>query len=201
MIATEPLPASVWDDIGLAEHGLFGDASRYLVYAQRTADDRIAIGGRSVDYHFGSAVDARFDRDERVMQKVVEALHQMLPQTRGFAITHRWGGAFGIPRDLVSSVSFDPATGIGVGGSYVGDGVAASNLTGRTLCDLVLERETPLVKLPWIVRRPRPWEPEPLRWLGVKAVRVLGESSDHYEFRTGRTPRVRKAMYDFFVRK
>jgi glycine/D-amino acid oxidase-like deaminating enzyme len=198
MIATEPLPASVWEDIGLAENGLFGDASRYLVYAQRTADDRIAIGGRSVDYHYGSAVAPRFDQDARVERKVTLALHQMLPQVRDFAVTHRWGGAFGIPRDLVSSLSFDPVTGIAVGGSYFGDGVAASNLTGRTLCDLLLERETPLVMLPWIVRRPRRWEPEPLRWLGVSVGLGLNASADAAERRSGRRPRFRERLLRAF---
>jgi glycine/D-amino acid oxidase-like deaminating enzyme len=194
MIATEPLPARVWDEIGLVEHGLFGDASRYLVYAQRTADDRIAIGGRSVGYHYGSAIAPRFDRDERVEQKVVDALHEMLPQVRDFTITHRWGGIFGFPRDLVSSVSLDTATGIAVGGSYGGDGVCASNLTGRTLCDLILERETPLVKLPWVGHRAPRWEPEPLRWLGVSAALGLNASADAAERRSGRRPRIRERL-------
>jgi glycine/D-amino acid oxidase-like deaminating enzyme len=194
MIATEPLPARVWDDIGLAEHGLFGDASRYLVYAQRTADDRIAIGGRSVGYHYGSGIASRFDRDERVERKVVDALREMLPQVRDFAVTHRWGGIFGISRDLVSSLSLDTATGIAVGGSYVGDGVCASNLTGRTLCDLILERETPLVKLPWVGHRAPRWEPEPLRWLGVSAALRLNASADAAERRSGRRPRLRERL-------
>jgi hypothetical protein len=34
----------------------------------------------------------------------------------------------------------------------VGDGVATSSLAGRTLCDLVLGRDTELTRLPWVGR-------------------------------------------------
>jgi len=112
MIATEPLSDRVWEEIGLAKRGLFGDASRLFTYAQRTADDRIAIGGRSVAYHFGSAIDPRFELDRRVERMLVDSLHESLPQIGEFSITHRWGGVLGLPRDLISSILVDEATGI-----------------------------------------------------------------------------------------
>ena len=63
----------------------------------------------------------------------------------------------------------DPATGLGWAGGYVGDGVAATNLAGRTLADLVTGRDTPITQLPWVGHRSRRWEPEPARWAGVNA--------------------------------
>ena len=54
-------------------------------------------------------------------------------------------------------------------GGYVGDGVATSNLAGRTLADLLLGRRSAVTDLPWVGHRSRSWEPEPLRWLGVNA--------------------------------
>ena len=59
MIATEPLADQIWEEVGRAERGLFGACSRMFTYAQRTADNRIAIGGRDFGYRFGSAIDAR----------------------------------------------------------------------------------------------------------------------------------------------
>jgi len=123
MIATEPLSDQMWDEIGLAERGLFGDASRLFTYAQRTADNRIAIGGRNIDYRFGSVIEARFETSPHVEQLLVDALHEMLPQLGQVAITHRWGGVLGLPRDLISSLSIDEATGIGGVESYSGEGV------------------------------------------------------------------------------
>jgi hypothetical protein len=65
----------------------------------------------------------------------------------------------------------------------------ASNISGRTLADLVLGRDTELVSLPWVGHQSRSWEPEPLRYLASTAViRILG-SADRKEDRTGRPAR------------
>jgi hypothetical protein len=39
----------------------------------------------------------------------------------------------GVPRDWHANVSYDPATGLGGAGGYVGDGLTTTNLAGRTL--------------------------------------------------------------------
>jgi glycine/D-amino acid oxidase-like deaminating enzyme len=193
MIATEPLSDQMWDEIGLAERGLFGDASRLFTYAQRTADNRIAIGGRNIGYRFGSVIEARFETSPHVEQLLVDALHEMLPQLGEVAITHRWGGVLGLPRDLISSLSIDEATGIGGVESYSGEGVCPSNLAGRTLCDFALGRKTPLIELPWVGHRSPRWEPEPLRWLGVRAGLALNASTDRADTRGARYP-IRKRL-------
>lgn len=58
MIVTEPLAASVWDEIGWHGRETLGDFAHVYMYAQRTADDRIAFGGRGVPYRYGSRVDS-----------------------------------------------------------------------------------------------------------------------------------------------
>ena len=189
MIATEPLSDRVWEEIGLAERGLFGDCSRLFTYAQRTADNRIAIGGRNFDYHFGSAIEARFESNARVDQFLVDSLREMLPQLGEFSVTHRWGGVLGIPRDFISAISFDEKTGIAGVSSYAGEGVCPSNLAGRTLCDIALGRNTPLTELPWVGHQSPRWEPEPLRWIGAQTARALLVASDRAEER-GRRSRV-----------
>ena len=75
---------------------------------------------------------------------------ELFPALGGAAITHRWGGPIGVPRDWYSSVGLDRRTGIGWSGGYVGDGVSTTNLGGRTLADLILARDTDLVRLPWV---------------------------------------------------
>jgi glycine/D-amino acid oxidase-like deaminating enzyme len=83
-------------------------------------------------------------------------------------IADRWGGPLGIPRDWMPSVGLHD--GVGWGGGYVGDGVAATNLAGRTLADLIVGKDSDLTRLPWVGHRSRRWEPEPLRWLGINTV-------------------------------
>ncbi len=167
MIATAPLPPSIWDEIGLRERETFTDLRRLVIYGQRTADGRLAFGGRGAPYHFGSRIDPAFDQHNGVHAALHRTLLDLFPQLAGVEITHRWGGPLGIARDWHPSVGLDRATGIGWAGGYVGDGVATTNLAGRTLADLVMGRQTEITRLPWVNHRSRRWEPEPLRWLGI----------------------------------
>ena len=188
MIATEPLPASFWADVGWRDRETVADGHHLLIYAQRTADDRIAFGGRGAPYHFGSKVHDAFDRDPRVFVELKRVLNELFPGTIGAAITHHWGGPVGVPRDWYSSVNLDP-DGMAWAGGYVGDGVSTTNLAGRTLRDLILGHDTALTRLPWVGHRSRRWEPEPLRWIGTNlALKAMG-SADHKESQTGRPTR------------
>ena len=82
-------------------------------------------------------------------------------------------------------------TGLAWAGGYVGDGVATTNLAGRTLADLIIGRHTDLTRLLWVGHRSRRWEPEPLRWLGIRAGLRLPSAADRTETRTGRPDRFR----------
>ncbi len=194
MIATEPLPAEVWEQIGLSRRETFNDARRMIIYGQRTADDRLAFGGRGAPYHFASAIRPAFDTDDQVHAALAETLRELFPAIGDAAITHRWGGAVGVPRDWQCSVGFDETTGIGWAGGYVGDGVATTNLAGRTLADLITRSPSDLTDLPWVNHRSPSWEPEPLRWLGINAVVRLPVGADRHEQRTGRPAKLRSAI-------
>ena len=189
MIATEPLPESWWQQLGWRDRCTLTDGRHLLIYAQRTADSRIAFGGRGAPYHLRSAVRPVYDREPAVFDQLRHALVDLFPVTRDAAITHRWGGPLGVPRDWMPSVGLDRASGLAWAGGYVGDGVAAANLAGRTLADLILGRDTALVSLPWVGHRSPRWEPEPLRWLGANGMRALIASADRAEACTGRPAR------------
>ncbi|MFF9280140.1 NAD(P)/FAD-dependent oxidoreductase [Streptomyces griseosporeus] len=186
MVATEPLSEEQWAAIGWAGRETLGDMAHAYMYAQRTADGRIALGGRGVPYRFGS----RTDNDGRTQRETVEALRGILvdffPALAGVRIAHAWSGVLGVPRDWCASVTLDRATGLGWAGGYVGSGVATANLAGRTLCDLVQldsgqAGATELTGLPWVGHRVRKWEPEPLRWLGVHGMYATYRSADRRE--------------------
>lgn len=181
MIATEPLPSSFWDEIGLRRRETFSDARRLVIYGQRTADDRFAFGGRGAPYHFGSKVKPEYDRDQRTHDAIHRTLVELFPGVKNARVTHRWGGPVGVPRDWYCSVGLDRATGLAWAGGYVGDGVATTNLAGRTLCDLISGDSTDLTSLPWVDHRSRTWEPEPLRWIGINAMVRLPMGADAYE--------------------
>jgi len=189
MIATEPLPAEVWAEIGWRRRQAVADARYVIVYSQRTADDRIAFGGRGAPYHWGSRVEPGYDREPAVFDALTASLAELFPAAGEAKITHRWGGPLGAPRDWFSSVGYDRRSGLAWAGGYVGDGVATSNLAGRTLADLITGADSDITRLPWVGHRSRDWEPEPLRWLGVNAAFHLAAASDRHEERTGRPAR------------
>jgi glycine/D-amino acid oxidase-like deaminating enzyme len=194
VIATEPLGPDLWEQIGLARRETFTDYRHLIIYGQRTADDRIVFGGRGAPYHFGSRIRPGFDRDERVFGRLREALVDLLPALEGTSITHSWGGCLGVPRDWCASVGFDRGTGVAWAGGYVGDGVSTTNLAGRTLRDLILERDTELARLPWVNHHSPRWEPEPLRWLGVNAGLRAMAAADVEERLTGRPSRIARLV-------
>ena len=200
VVATEPLPAAVWSRLGLADRETFSEHRHVIVYGQRTADDRLVFGGRGAPYHFGSRVRPAFDSEPSVFATLERALADMLPGVAPFAVTHRWGGPLGITRDWHAAVRFDADTGLASAGGYVGDGVATTNLAGRTLADLLLGRSTRLTELPWVGHRSRAWEPEPLRWLGVNAGLRLAAAADATEARTGRSTPVSRSLDSLLAR-
>lgn len=186
MVATEPLPPSVFDEIGLAGRPTFADDRYLVIYGQRTADDRIAFGGRGVPYLFGSRIRAATEERLAAHELIAATLAELFPILDDVRITHRWGGVLAIARNWMPYVRLDRETGRGELGGYVGEGVAASNLAGRTLAELICGQETERTSLPLVGVRSRGWEPEPLRWLGVRASRRLLIGADDYEFATGR---------------
>ncbi|MFF4973326.1 NAD(P)/FAD-dependent oxidoreductase [Streptomyces sp. NPDC001083] len=189
MIATERLSSEQWARIGWEGRETLGDMAHAYMYAQRTADDRIALGGRGVPYRFGS----RTDHDGGTQQATVDALHAILvrffPSLAGVRVEHAWSGVLGVPRDWCATVTLDRATGLGWAGGYVGSGVATTNLAARTLRDLVRldsgrAGPTELTGLPWVGHKVRKWEPEPFRWIGVHGMYATYRTADRRELTT-----------------
>ncbi len=186
MIATEPLPDRVWSELGWDGCEPIADQRYHFFYAQRTSDNRIAIGGCGTSYRFGDTIDEADALNPTVFARVEAALRYHFPAVGTAAITHRWGGSFAAPRDWSMSVCYDPTTGIGWAGGFAGHGLTGTNIAGRTLADLVLDRESDLRSLPWVGHQARKWEPEPLRAIAVTSISRILHSADAYEERTGR---------------
>src|SRR5262249_36486867 len=188
---TEPLPADVWAEIGWEGAETIADAALSYAYIQRTADGRIAIGGRGRPYYFRSGSDRYGEVGNWAVRRPTAELHQLWPATRGVPIAHAWSGVFGALRDWTPTVAHEPATGIAWAGGWVGEGVAAANLGGRILSDLVRGEQSDLTRLPMVNRQPpRQWEPEPFRLAGSHGVYWLIDQADRREQRTGRPSRL-----------
>ncbi len=191
MVVTEPLSAGAWAEIGWNGCETLGDEAHAYMYAQRTADGRIALGGRGVPYRFGSAVDHLGQTDASTVAALTRVLRRMFPAAASAAIQHAWCGVLGVPRDWCATVTYSAAAGLGWAGGYTGHGVAAANLAGRTLAGLVTGETSPLTELPWVGHHSRTWEPEPARWTGVHGLYGLYRLADRLESDPAAGSRVR----------
>jgi glycine/D-amino acid oxidase-like deaminating enzyme len=174
IVATEALSAATWDEIGLNRGQAFSESSRQVTYGQRTADNRLVFGARG-GYQFAGKLRHDFDLTTNEVELRRYLFGELFPQLKNVRITHAWGGNLGMSRRFKPHMLCDHASGIALSGGYGGEGVGASNLGGRTLADLILERDTELVHQPWVMPQGgldslKAWEPEPCRWLGYNAI-------------------------------
>ncbi len=188
IILTEPLGPELWSQIGWRNRELLS-SSRYSVdYLQRTADGRILFGGRGAPYRMGSLIADTLDRHEPTHAMLRRLMIEWFPMLHDVRITHAWGGPLGMPRDWMPTTSYDAAAGVARAGGYTGSGVATTNLFGRVMADLITGAVTPLTRLPTVNHRSPNWEPEPLRWLGIRYVQEGFKRLDDRAQRTGVAP-------------
>jgi glycine/D-amino acid oxidase-like deaminating enzyme len=188
VVATEPLPAHVWDELGFEHQEVVADMVNLGMYCQRTVDDRIAMGGRGGFQPRRGGLDEAEILDPRVFEALRAAVRELLPAVGDATFTHAWGGVWGAARDWAPAVGYEPARGVAWAGGY-GDGVCASNFAARTMTDLILERDTELTTYPWINHRAPSWPPDPLPRVGARAMSMAYGAADKIAARTGRSPR------------
>ncbi|HTT59665.1 MAG TPA: FAD-binding oxidoreductase, partial [Acidimicrobiales bacterium] len=195
MIATEPQGEDFWSDVGFTHYETFTDARHLIIYGQRTSDNRFAFGGRGASYHFGSTVEPRFDRSNKVFSFLETTLRELFPTLDG-SITHRWGGPLAMARDQSPSVLVDYHSGLASAGGYTGDGVVMTRVAATALADLLVAPgvHTEFTTLPFVQHHSRRWEVEPLRWLGINAALAAANSADRAEAKGRRNGRASRLL-------
>jgi len=190
VLATEPLPRDLLGQLNLDQRLAFNDMRHLRVYGQVTTEGRLVFGGRGAPYNWGSRMSEQADLVDSIHARIHETLLEFFPALADARITHRWGGALGVSRDWCPTVSIDRRNRIAWAGNYVGDGVATSNLAGRILRNLILERDEDINTLPFVNHRSPSWEREPLRWLGINsglAAASLSDIEERFTHRPSRT--------------
>ncbi|MFK0005057.1 NAD(P)/FAD-dependent oxidoreductase [Paenarthrobacter sp. NPDC090522] len=182
MVITEPLTQAQLEEVGWRGGELIGDSAHSFTYMHRTQDGRIAIGGRGVPYNFRSSFDRNGRTADSAVAQLRHRLTELFPSLASVGFEQSWSGVLGAPRDWCASVNYDPATGLLNAGGYVGHGLSGTNLAARTLRDLILGEDTQLTRLPWVGRRARNWEMEPIRWIGATALYAAYRHADTREY-------------------
>ena len=200
MVATEPLAQSIWDEIGNSNRFTFAENSHMINYAQRTIDNRIAIGGRGATYPFRSRLQSSKESTEKVHETIRALIKSWFPVLRDVKFTHSWGGPVAVTRNWEPYVQWNPRHGFGSLGGYAGDGVTMSYLAGKILSEEILDVGSELRELHFVNQRIRKWEPEPIRYLGVNALIKLSGIADIEERITGRASYLNRVIEPLILR-
>lgn len=188
MTVTEPLSDNQWAEIGWENRETIGTTQYNVNYHQRTGDGRIAFGGLGAPYFFGSQIQDRWTPDHPIFGALRQLAVDWFPVLRDVTFTHVWGGPFGMPRDRMPSMTFDDANGIAWSRGYTGQGVTTANLAGRILADLITRTDSDLLQLPSVNHRSPDWEPEPLRWTGIRFIQSGYNEIERRAEQTGKPP-------------
>lgn len=198
MVATEPLSKSVWSEIGNKERFTFAENAHVINYAQRTVDNRLALGGRGATSPFGSILQESRESNEKVHKRLIDLAKSWFPALNDVEFTHRWGGAVAITRNWEPYLQFDG--GFGKLGGYAGDGVTMSHLAGKIMAQEILNVKSDLRSLHFVNKKIREWEPEPLRYLGVNTLIYLSTISDREEELTKRPSKINRFIEPVILR-
>jgi glycine/D-amino acid oxidase-like deaminating enzyme len=186
MVVTEPLTAKQRSAIGWSNRQGIEDARNFVHYLRLTADQRIAIGGSDVSLTFGREMQG--DLNPRVFADLERDVVRLFPALKGIRFADRWGGPVSVPIDMAPAIGFlgDRRAIYSLG--CVGHGVSMAHLNGRTIADLILERDTDLTRVWFVGRRMIPWPPEPIRFIAGHAIRGYMRAEDWvYERKLPRT--------------
>ena len=186
MVITEPLTPPQLEPIGWKGRQGIEDARNLVHYFRLTADNRLAMGGSDVSIVYGGDMDG--DLSERIFADLERDVVWLFPSLKGVRFSHRWGGPVSVTLDMAPAIGYigDKRAVYSLG--CVGHGVSMTHLNGKTLSDLVLERQTDLTEVWFVGRRTIPWPPEPIRLAVSHAIRGYLRLEDaFYERKLGRS--------------
>lgn len=184
MIITDPLSQDELARIGWRNSELLSCAEHMYFYAQKTADGRIAFGGRGKPYNWASAPDVNGQLNGKTIRQLASTVRQLFPQVQ-ISVAHAWCGILGVTRDWSPFIDLKADQKLLQLGGYAGQGLTAAYLAGKTAGELLAGEDTPLTRSTWVRPLPRKWEPEPFRWLGANGVYKLYRMADAAERRAG----------------
>lgn len=172
IVITEPVP-DVIEELGWTGGEAISDCRSLLTYFRTTPDGRIAFGWGGGRIAAGGRRFGRAELDADVVAGVIKGFRRYFPMLADCKIEYAWGGPIDASATHLPHVVELPSGRAFAAFGYTGNGVGPSQMVGRSLASLVLDRrdeysglafvepESALTKVP----------PEPLRWLGGTVIR------------------------------
>jgi glycine/D-amino acid oxidase-like deaminating enzyme len=186
IVLTEPVP-EVLEEVGWTGGEAITDCRALLDYFRTTPDGRIAFGWGGGRIAFGARTRGRAEVDRAVVEATKAHLYDYFPALRGRRVTHAWGGPIDASPTHLPTVTSLPGGRAFAAAGYSGNGVGPSNMVGRTLASLVLDRRDDPSKLAFVDGASPRIPPEPFHWIGGEAIRLGILAKEEAEL-AGRTP-------------
>ena len=182
VLATEPLTDAQLETLGWDPSMGVADAGNQFHYYRLTPDRRILWGGYDAIYHYGRRIEARLEDRTATFETLARNFAATFPQLDGIRFTHRWGGVIDTSTRFCAffGTAHRGRTAYALG--FTGLGVGASRFAADVLLDLLDGVPTERTRLAMVRKRPLPFPPEPLAWLGIQITRHFLARED----RTGR---------------
>ncbi|KRF37241.1 NAD(P)/FAD-dependent oxidoreductase [Nocardioides sp. Soil805] len=171
VLATEPLTdaqlASLrWDPaVGVSDSG------NQFHYYRVTPDRRILWGGYDAIYHYGRSVAEEHADRPATFETLARNFAATFPQLRGIRFTHRWSGVIDTSTRFCALFGTAHRGRTAYATGFTGLGVGASRFAADVMLDLLAGEPTERTRLEMVRKRPPPFPPEPLAWLGIQATR------------------------------
>jgi glycine/D-amino acid oxidase-like deaminating enzyme len=171
IVLTEPVP-DVIEEIGWTGGECITDGRTLLHYFRTTPDGRILLGWGGGRLAYGTRLNGRVEVDPEIAAQIHAALMRLFPSLGGRRITHAWGGPIDVSPSHIPQIGTLPGAPVHFAAGFTGNGVGPSQLAGRTLASLALDRRDEHTRLPIVDAGPGALvPPEPLTWLGGSLVR------------------------------
>jgi glycine/D-amino acid oxidase-like deaminating enzyme len=183
VVLTEPIPDRL-EALGWTGGEAITDCRFTNHYFRTTADGRIAFGGGGGRAGYGGRLGRWVEEDTGSVGLAARGFRRIFPMLDDVALVDAWGGPIDItPNHLPTFGAMSGTDGrVLFGHGYSGTGVGPAWLGGRILAALARnELDDPVARLPVVGHRPRPFPPEPFRFLGARVIReaiVAAEQRD-----------------------
>ena len=171
IVMTEPVP-DLLQEIGWTGGECITDGRLLLHYFRTTPDGRIVFGWGGGRLACGARLNGPIEVDGEVADEVASSLRRMFPGIGGRRITHAWGGPIDVSPSHLPQVGTLPGAPVHYAFGFTGNGVGPTQLAGRALASLALDRRDEFSRLAFVGSDAGAWvPPEPLAWLGGSVVR------------------------------
>jgi glycine/D-amino acid oxidase-like deaminating enzyme len=186
IVITEPVP-DVLEKISWTGGEAITDGRALVHYFRATPDGRIAFGWGGGRIAMGARLHGRTEVDAGVVAAQQRHMLEYFPDLAGRRVTHAWGGPIDASPTHLPAITSLPHSRAWVAAGFTGNGVGPTNMVGRSLASLALERSDDPTRLAFVDAEMPRIPPEPFHWIGGESIR-LGLSKKEDAEAEGRTP-------------